>query len=275
MKKLILTIAVGFVLAALCSAQVRTGEVNRGIFYQEGIASWYGKEFNGRPTASGEVFNDAQFTAAHPILPFGTMLKITNQHNNKSVTVRVNDRGPFVAARVIDVSRAAAEQLDMINTGTAPVCIESLSEVSLQQRPSQAPVVSEPARSVPSAPVPYSGELSIKPGETVQVRSASVEPYSGGDPRLLGSVEYSGKNALSFPQAVAGKNYRVQVGAYKQPEYAVEAFEKLKKAGLNPAYEKYGDFYRVIIPGLKQEDLKYVSERLGNAGFKETLVKEE
>ena len=254
MKKILFVFVAGFSLISLCFAQARTGEIDRGIFYQEGIASWYGGEFNGRPTASGEIFNDTQFTAAHPILPFGTMLKITNQHNNKTVTVRVNDRGPFVAARVIDLSRAAAQQLDMLNTGTAPVNIESLNEVSLPQRLFQsAPAVSAPNNNE---------ELSIKPGNTVQVRPASVEPYTN-------------PNTISFPQAVTGKNYRVQVGAYKQPEYAAEAFEKLRKAGLSPSYEKYGEFYRVILAGLKQEDLKFISERLGNAGFTEALLREE
>ena len=261
MKKTLFIFVTGFFLSALCFAQVRTGEINQGIFYQDGIASWYGSEFNGRPTASGEIFNDSQFTAAHPILPFGTMVKITNQHNNKTVTVRVNDRGPFVAARIIDLSRAAAEQLDMIRTGTAPVSIESLSEVSLAQKPPQsAPVQQEPFR-IPSEAQPQNNEFfSVNPGETVQVRPASVELLSG-----TGSI----------PKNLTGKNYRVQVGAFRQPEYAADAFEKLKKAGLNPAYEKYGDYYRVIVAGIKHEDLKSVSERLKNAGFKEALLREE
>ena len=244
MKRILFIFAAGFFLITLCFAQVRTGEINRGIFYQDGIASWYGGEFNGRPTASGEIFNDAQFTAAHPILPFGTMLKITNQHNNKSVTVRVNDRGPFVAARVIDLSRAAAEQLDMIRTGTAPVSIESLSEVSLAQNP------------------PHGS--SAQPGQVQSISKA--QPWSDD-----GIITFH----PAIPKEFTGKNYRVQVGAYRQPEYAAEAFEKLKKAGLNPAYEKYGDYHRVIIPGIKQEDLKNVSERLGSAGFNEALLREE
>jgi len=105
----------------------RRTQVNQGMnfFREEGIASWYGREFDGRPTASGETFDSSELTAAHPNLPFGTMLIVTNKHNNRSVTVRVNDRGPFVAARIIDVSRAAAEQLDMIVSGTAPVIVES------------------------------------------------------------------------------------------------------------------------------------------------------
>ncbi|MCL2139801.1 MAG: septal ring lytic transglycosylase RlpA family protein, partial [Treponema sp.] len=91
---------------------------------QEGLASWYGPGFEGRPTASGELFDSSQFTAAHPSLPFGTFLLVTNKDNNRQVAVRVNDRGPFVPERIIDVSRAAAEQLDMTSRGVAYVSIE-------------------------------------------------------------------------------------------------------------------------------------------------------
>ncbi|MDR1127912.1 MAG: septal ring lytic transglycosylase RlpA family protein, partial [Treponema sp.] len=117
MKRIIALFITGLALTVFCAAQ--TDPSYYGIFRQEGIASWYGQEFAGRPTASGEVFNPSQFTAAHPTLPFGTLLKVTNRHNNRSVTVRVNDRGPFVSSRIIDVSRAAAEQLDIVATGTA------------------------------------------------------------------------------------------------------------------------------------------------------------
>jgi len=96
------------------------------VFRQEGIASWYGAQFEGRPTASGEIFNPNLFTAAHPTLPFGTFLIVTNRSNNRQVSVRVNDRGPFVDGRIIDVSQAAAEHLGMIVTGTAPVIIETI-----------------------------------------------------------------------------------------------------------------------------------------------------
>ncbi|MDR0387715.1 MAG: septal ring lytic transglycosylase RlpA family protein, partial [Treponema sp.] len=112
MKRNVVLLLVGLGLAGICGAQAPDSQF--GIFTQEGVASWYGVEFGGRPTASGEIFTPSQLTAAHPTLPFGTMLKVTNKHNNKSVVVRVNDRGPFVSARIIDLSQGAAEQLDII-----------------------------------------------------------------------------------------------------------------------------------------------------------------
>ena len=92
----------------------------------EGTASWYGPDFHGKKTSSGEIYNMHDLTAAHKTLPMNTMLKVTNLKNGKSVVVRVNDRGPFVGNRVIDLSYEAAKRLGMIGTGTAPVEIEVL-----------------------------------------------------------------------------------------------------------------------------------------------------
>lgn len=93
-------------------------------FSETGIASWYGPKFHGRKTASGEKYNQNAMTAAHKTLPFGTKVRVKNVKNDKSVIVRINDRGPFAKGRVIDVSRAAAKKLDMINSGTAKVNIK-------------------------------------------------------------------------------------------------------------------------------------------------------
>lgn len=93
-------------------------------FSESGVASWYGKKFHGRKTASGEKYNQNAMTAAHKTLPFGTRVRVTNLENKKSVSVVVNDRGPFVKGRIIDVSRAAAKKLGMVNSGIARVCIK-------------------------------------------------------------------------------------------------------------------------------------------------------
>ena len=91
---------------------------------EAGIASYYADAYHGRPTASGERFDMHQLTAAHPRLKFGTLVRVTNTTNHRSVLVRINDRGPFVAGRVIDVSLAAAEELQMIRSGLAAVTLE-------------------------------------------------------------------------------------------------------------------------------------------------------
>lgn len=88
---------------------------------EKGTASWYGPKFHGRRTANGERFNMNELTAAHPSLPFGTLLEVRNIRNGKKVTVRVNDRGPFSKHRIIDLSFAAAREIGLVLSGTAPV----------------------------------------------------------------------------------------------------------------------------------------------------------
>lgn len=92
----------------------------------DGYASWYGPDFHGKLTSSGEVYNMHEMTAAHKTLPMNTILRVINHNNGLSTIVRVNDRGPFVASRIIDLSNAAAKKINMIGTGTAPVTIEVL-----------------------------------------------------------------------------------------------------------------------------------------------------
>ena len=93
---------------------------------QCGKASWYGPGFHGRSTASGERFNQKSLTAAHKSLPFGTRLKVTNKRNGKSVVVRINDRGPYVRGRLLDLSKGAAMQIGMVQTGSASVCLAKI-----------------------------------------------------------------------------------------------------------------------------------------------------
>ena len=89
--------------------------------FESGVASWYGGKFHGRATASGERYDMHAFTAAHPRLAFGTRIRVEHRGNRRTVEVRINDRGPFVAGRVVDLSYAAAAALDMLSEGLAPV----------------------------------------------------------------------------------------------------------------------------------------------------------
>jgi rare lipoprotein A len=98
-------------------------------FRQRGTASWYGKDLHGRRTASGELFDMYGLSAAHRTLPLGSMIRVTNLENNRSTSVRVNDRGPFIKSRVIDLSYGAARELVFAAEGTAQVVIERLDEL--------------------------------------------------------------------------------------------------------------------------------------------------
>ena len=107
------------------------GLLTIGLLYHQyspiGKASWYGSDFHGRLTASGEVYDMGGLTAAHRRLPFGRQVKVTNLHNGKSVIVRINDRGPYKFGRIIDLSYAAAKRLKMVKKGIVLVKIELLS----------------------------------------------------------------------------------------------------------------------------------------------------
>ena len=91
---------------------------------ETGIASWYGAPYHGQPSASGEIYDQEKLTAAHRTLPFGTRVRVRRLDRDGSVVVRINDRGPFVKSRIIDLSRAAAAQLGMMDGGLAPVTLE-------------------------------------------------------------------------------------------------------------------------------------------------------
>lgn len=97
-------------------------------------ASWYGPGFHGRKTANGEVYDQNSFTAAHKSLKFGTLLKITNLKNNKSVVIRINDRGPYIHGRDLDLSKAAASELGMVRKGVAKLKVEEIKIAGLDNQ---------------------------------------------------------------------------------------------------------------------------------------------
>ncbi|MEX0994321.1 MAG: septal ring lytic transglycosylase RlpA family protein, partial [Balneolaceae bacterium] len=105
-----------------------TGDRSAVTIIGAGIASWYGPNFHGRPTANGERYDMDGLTAAHRTLPFNTVVRVENQDNGKTVDVRINDRGPYVGNRIIDLSRKAASEIDMIRPGTAKVHLYLLNE---------------------------------------------------------------------------------------------------------------------------------------------------
>lgn len=123
LRALLLTLGLLFITSCgSARAHVRAPDGAR--HQMRGLASWYGQQFHGRPTASGEAFDMNAFTAAHKTLPFGTRIRVTHQETRKSVVVRVTDRGPFVKGRVVDLSYGAARELGMIQAGVVPVQLE-------------------------------------------------------------------------------------------------------------------------------------------------------
>jgi rare lipoprotein A len=136
-------------------------------YVEVGMASWYGPDFHGGRTATGETYDMHGMTGAHPTLPLPTWVRVTNLENGRSVVVRLNDRGPFARGRIIDLSRAAAEQLDMIRAGTARVEVRSLAN--------EGPA---PAAAVPVAYYAQAGAFGSRENAEAlagRLRSAGIE----------------------------------------------------------------------------------------------------
>lgn len=190
-------------------------------FRQRGIASWYGKKFHGRKTSSGEIYNMYALTAAHKTLPLGTHLRVKNLNNQQSVTVRVNDRGPFVRGRIIDLSYAAAKKIDMVSAGTAPVEIVALgSETSRQNTGNPAP----PSPSVDF----YHGNFTFQIGafkdkdNALRLKQSLEQRYSN-----VHIVEYDTGQEMLF---------RVRVGSASSLEEAAAYENKLLEQGFKDVF---------------------------------------
>ncbi len=172
---------------------------------EEGTASWYGPGFHGNKTASGEVYDQRDLTAAHQTLPLGTRVSVTNLANGREIEVRINDRGPFARRRIIDLSYAAAQAIGMVGPGTATVRIE---------------VLDQGGETMPSA------TFTIQVGSFADERNATaLRERLGtrfGDVRIVPAVTPSG----SF--------FRVRVGTFTQRERAAKRARDLAPIGLTP-----------------------------------------
>jgi rare lipoprotein A len=139
MKKLVMGCAVAGLIALSAKSEARSsvsvGPPRQSVIPKEkpevGVASWYGEEFQGNETANGEIYDLNGLTAAHPTLPFGTTVKVTNLNNSKNILLRINDRGPYIGRRLIDVSKAAAKRLGFVGAGTTRVRVEVVSRPTL------------------------------------------------------------------------------------------------------------------------------------------------
>jgi rare lipoprotein A len=195
----------------------------------EGVASYYAEPYNGRRTASGEIFDTYNgMTAAHKTLPFNTVVRVKNLQNGAEVDVRINDRGPFVKGRVIDLSLAAAKEIDLVRAGIAPVKLKVLKDGSPTSKPTApATVPLVPIAPPPAAPVtPAPAEPAVAPvqpapaQETVaaSVDSASVPAYGV----QVGAFQTeSAANRLRDDLALRYMNVSILVVAADQPLYRV------------------------------------------------------
>ena len=211
-----------------------------GNYKERGIASWYGKKFHGQRTSSGEVYNMYGMTAAHPTLPIPSYVRVTNTASKKTVVVRVNDRGPFLHERVIDLSYTAAHKLGIINNGSAEVEIESLA---------------------PDAGINTLAKPDIVESKPLEKAEAPASPPPAA-------------SAPAAALAAAGGNIYLQLGAFKSPE-AAESFMAQMRAKLGEAGKQLSVFLkdgltRVHLgPYANQNEARSSADSLqGKLGFK-------
>jgi peptidoglycan lytic transglycosylase len=133
---------------------------------ERGLASWYGKEFDGLPTASGETFRPEKVSAAHRTLPLGTVVDVTNEKNGKTVRVKINDRGPFVAGRIVDLSKAAAAEIGSVVDGVVPVTLRvvTLGDNSRIRAGSDEPPPVTAANTAGAGAAPRAGAWAVQAG---------------------------------------------------------------------------------------------------------------
>lgn len=226
-----------------------------GEMYKANVeASYYADKFHGRKTANGEIFNMYDFTAAHKSLPFNSILKVTNISNGKSVTVRVNDRGPFVAGREIDLSKAAAQKLDMIGSGTAKVSIEIL------QRGAETAISTATAK---------------KAGESAGANVVSSKPKTTAPSEAApSSSKINEEVAVLKEEAVKDLRWDIQVGSFGERANAEALAQKLLKSGFkNVVYQKGEGITRVVLRDIPTANVQGFLNQLEEKGFKDYLVK--
>ena len=190
-------------------------------FVERGTASWYGRKFHGRKTSSGEVYNMHGMTAAHKTLPLPTYVRVENMENGKSVVVKVNDRGPFVGSRIIDLSYAAAQELDVVGPGTAPVEISVVRSASENSRPV---VRSIPLKDQAAADIPL----------FIQTGSFGSEANAQNMSRQLRALNEQAVS-VSQLQTTGGLYYRVRVGPLYGIEEANAVLSRLNQKGFSDA----------------------------------------
>ncbi len=214
--------------------------------YKNGVtASYYAEDFHGKRTSNGERFNMYDYTCAHKSLPFGTILRVTNLSNGKTCDVRVNDRGPFVASREIDLSKAAAVKLDMIGRGTAKVKLEII------QRGADTKLSQQTAASA--------SKIMAKLG----ANSSTASSKTSTSPK---------KTANLAP----GTYWDIQLGAFSSKENAKEFARKLSRAGFKDIVLQTSEsngITRVAIKAVPAEKVHTTQASLFTAGFTEQTLR--
>jgi rare lipoprotein A len=260
---------------------------------ETGVASWYGPGFHGKSTANGEVYDQSDHTAAHRTLQMPCVLRVTNLDNGQSTIVRVNDRGPYARSRILDVSRAAAEELGMVGRGTARIRIDQLEAESLAMkqialngggpdeqraalnqyiagnRPPPIVAAPQPPPPAPAPPPPPTPPVTVYPNPPPSLPS---EPRPRQGPPTIASIASAASGGYVQP----GSGFYVQTGAFSSVGNAEKQRGLVTSYGsteISPASSGGREVYRVRLgPYSTQEAAGIVADRLRRSGYGDARV---
>lgn len=262
-------------------------------YNETGTASWYGDAFDQKPTADGEIFDKDLPSAAHTTLPLPSLVEVTNLDNGRRLVVRVNDRGPFVGGRIIDLSHEAARQLGYDRQGLAHVRVRYIGPAPLygedtrryaRYQPPRTPAPLEPKRSKP-APL-TGGELPELPAASDVILAAGTAPKAA--PVMIAELKPlppAIRSAVPPPQPAVQQtvqaapeplpSYRVQAGAFASAENAQRAVSMLAttgRASVEPLARDGGTLWRVTLPAADEDQAEKLRQRVAEAGFPDARV---
>ena len=247
---------------------------------ETGIASWYGDAFNMKATADGEIFDMNQVSAAHTTLPLPSMVEVTNLDNGRKLVVRVNDRGPFVGGRVIDLSRAAAQELGYDRAGLAHVRVRYVGPAPLAgpgagvRYAKAAPTAPSPATARRPADEDIFEEAALSPAVATPL---APRPQAVTVTTLAPLPSARPSAAIEAPTPVAaGQGFRIQAGAFSDQDNARRAAAQLAGAGtatIEPIQRGGTTVYRVVLPGPEDEAEAFaLRDRVAEIGFADARV---
>ncbi|MFP4314523.1 MAG: septal ring lytic transglycosylase RlpA family protein [Alphaproteobacteria bacterium] len=246
---------------------------------ETGIASWYGPNFHGKPTANGEIFDQYELTAAHRTLQMPSLVRVTNLENGRSIVLRVNDRGPFSRGRIIDVSKRGAELLGFKNQGTAKVRVQVLAEESMSiaeaaKRGEDTSGIEVAMNERPYGRVqPASTTARTKPATPSHIDKTDMKPPASIPGHNIDGKFYPDPVVKTVP--VAPTNIFVQAGSFTNQANANALAARLSahgQANVYPAIVNGRQFFRVRFPAANVATADGILERLARAGNPDAII---
>lgn len=299
-RSLIALLCVSVLLSGCASSRPAAADSS-----DRGVASWYGQEYAGRTTANGEIFDPAQLTAAHRTLPFGTVVEVRNLANGQTVTVRINDRGPFISGRIIDLSFAAAREIGLVEKGVGEVELRILRVGAGPLEPPRPVVVtaapsSDAPEAAPAVPFPLPEDTAAlapravpPPAEPVVVDTIVVEEIRDGVPvrrqvsedgTRIEEVPMTDGRGIPAPRTIdrtpsaqasteTARGWDLQLGAFGSEANARALADKVRPLAPRVRIEIFGELFRVRIGAFPTREAAIEErERLEAAGIESLVV---